>query len=231
MSAMQPATVQPTASEAVVEKPSAAADEPVATVKVGVVEGAAEDFLSVRLGARRLLARRATSCLVDPVVGDRVLCAEEEGGGFVLAILERATDAPTVIATTGDLELAPRGKLTVTAPTGVHVATAREMTLTSTSLEVVTEQASVVWKALQVAGRTLRAEVARLEVVSEESTSITGRLMQRAKRAFRVVDQVETLRAGQVDVLAETNLRMHGQTALVTSDDLVKVDGKQIQLG
>jgi hypothetical protein len=207
------------------------AEPSLATVRVGVVEGAADAFLSVRLGDRRVLARRATSCLVEPLVADRVLVAEEADQAFVLAILEREGGAATTIAPEGDLEVAPRGKFVVTAPAGVHLATARDMTLSATRLESVVDEAALVWKTVRLAGRAVLAEVQKTEIVSDDATSIVGRFVQRAKRVIRVVEGMETLRTGQLDVQAESNLRMHGQTSIVTASDLVKVDGKQIQLG
>ena len=156
-----------------------------ASLHTGTVEGAVDIYLSVRQGQRRVLARRATSCLVEPIAGDRVLLAEEAEQAFVLAVLEREGDVPTTIATDGDLELSPRGKFVVTAPAGVHLATARDMTLTATTLEAVADEGSLVWKVARFASRTLTAEIAKVELTSEEATSIVGRLVQRAKRVFR----------------------------------------------
>jgi hypothetical protein len=216
--------------------PPAAAAPPAEAfaMRSAVVEGAADAYLSVRLGDRRVLARRATSCLVEPIAGDRVLVADAaEGGGevFVLAVLERDAGVATTLATDGDLELAPRGNLVVTAPAGIHLATARDMTISATSLEAVADEASLVWKAVRVVSRALEANIAKVDVTAEASTTLVGRVFSKAKRVFRVVEETETLRAGQLDVVAETNLRMHGDTTLVTATDLVKVDGKQIQLG
>ena len=44
--------------------------------------------LRVTLGDDRFEARRAKSCLVAPEPGDRVLCALEDDGVFVLAVRE-----------------------------------------------------------------------------------------------------------------------------------------------
>lgn len=210
-------------------RPDPAAAGP--SLKSGTVEGAADDYLSVRLGARRALARRAVSCLVEPQTGDRVLCSLEGEEVFVLAVLEREAAGPTVISAAGDVEIAAGGTFTVTAPAGLHLATARDMTLTATRLESVADEASLVWKVARLATRALTADLGRAEVTAEESTSIVGRVVQRARRVYRMIEGTETVRAGQVDVVAETGLRMHGQTAVVTAGDLVKVDGKQIQLG
>ncbi len=207
------------------------AEDAAFAMRPGVVDGAADDYLTVRVGGRRCLARRATSCLVEPVIGDRVLVADGGGEAFVLAVLERDPGVVTTLATDGDLELAPRGKLVVTAPTGIHLATARDMTLSATTLEAVADEANLVWKVIRVASRTLDAQIARVDVSAEESTTLIGRVFSKAKRVFRIVEETETLRTRQLDVVAETNLRMHGDTTLVTATDLVKIDGKQIQLG
>ena len=169
-----------------------------ASLQTGVVEGAADEYVSVRFGdGRTALARRATSCLVEPLVGDRVLVAEEGDLAFLLAILEREAGAATSLSTAGDLEIAPRGKFVVTAPAGVHLATAHDMTLSATKLEAVADEASLMWKVVRVASRAAIAEIAKIDLVAEQSTSVIGRVFQKAKRVFRSVEETETLRTGQ----------------------------------
>ena len=61
--------------------------------------------------------------------------------------------------------------------------------------------------------------------------SVLGRLSQTTKRVYRRVEDLEHVRAGQIDCASEGNLRLHGENTLLTAKELVKADGKQIHIG
>ena len=48
------------------------------------------------------------------------------------------------------------------------------------------------------------------------------------KRSYRAVEETDQLRAGQIDYVAKETLSLHGENALLTAEELVKVDGEQI---
>ncbi len=50
-------------------------------------------------------------------------------------------------------------------------------------------------------------------------------------RAYRFVEEMEHVRAGSIDYAARENVRFHGRNALVTAQQLVKMDGEQIHMG
>ncbi|WP_438040504.1 DUF3540 domain-containing protein [Sorangium sp. So ce128] len=77
---------------------------PEAYLETGSVERVGATLL-VRLAASSCEARRAKSCLVAPEAGDKVLCAIEPEGVYVLAVLDGRDGAPTKLATDGDLEV------------------------------------------------------------------------------------------------------------------------------
>ena len=57
------------------------------------------------------------------------------------------------------------------------------------------------------------------------------RVSSRVNRAFRVVTEIDQLRAGQVDHSAETVMHLRAKNTVLTAEELVKVDGEQIHLG
>jgi hypothetical protein len=66
-------------------------------------------------------------------------------------------------------------------------------------------------------GRTLETVLDRLSVLTRSS--------------FRLTEEVEQVRAGQIDMQAKETLRLHARNTLVTSKALVKVDAEQIHMG
>ena len=57
------------------------------------------------------------------------------------------------------------------------------------------------------------------------------RLSVLTRSSFRLTEEVEQVRAGQIDYQAEETLRLHAKNTLVSSKGLVKVDAEQIHMG
>ncbi len=178
-------------------------------------------------------ARRAVSCLVAPVVDDRVLVAALDGGEcFVLAVLERAEGAAATITHDGDLSIRlPDGKYAVTAQKGVAITTAEGVSVVSGSVDVRTVAASVGFRRLSVAGELAQAEIDKVKLFAKTFDSVLERASQRVKRSYRMVEELDQLRAHAVDYAAKTLMRLHGKNTVMTSEEVVKVDANQIHVG
>jgi len=188
--------------------------------------------LTVRLGAATFEARRAKSCLVAPEVGDKVLCAVEPEGVFVLAILQGRADAGTRLATDGDLTVQARGgRVSLCASEGIDLVSGDEVAVTGASVHVHARKGSVAIDELGFFGKLVQAKVTRVALVAEELDTVLTRLTQRAKRVFRVVEEIDQTRAGTVDVRAENLLGLRGENAVISARVLAKIDGEQIHLG
>jgi hypothetical protein len=190
-----------------------------------VVERRAGGALVVRAALGDVIARRAVSCLVEALPSDLVLLSVEEGGdAFVLAVLERESTGAT-IDFDGDVHLRSRaGKVTIGAQAGVEILSPAPVGVTTSRLDVRAVETSLVGQALDVATTHLRAEVGKAKVTLDT-------LMQRARNVFRRVEGLDQVKAKQVDYEAEQNLRLRGENALITADDLVKLNAEQIHLG
>jgi hypothetical protein len=200
-------------------------------METGTVERILDRTIEVRLCTGTLQARRAKSCLVMPDVGDRVLCAVEPGGAFVLAVLEGREDA-TTLTTEGDLHVrSQRGRIGLCSPEGVDVASAGQVAVTSAELHVRARKGSVAVEELGFFGRLVQAEVARVALVAQEVDTTLTRLTQRAKRVFRFVEEIDQTRAGTVDLRARNLVGIRGENAVLSARVLAKVDGEQIHLG
>ncbi len=197
----------------------------------GLVERLGET-IAVRLWTGTIEARRAKSCLVAPEIGDKVLCAIEADGAYVLAVLAGSEGAKTVLAADGDLELRARGgSVSVLGSEGVAIVSGGDLAVTSRELHVHAKQGSVAVDELGFFGRLLQAEVSKVTLVAQEMDSVFTRLSQRAKRVFRFVEEIDQTRAGTIDLRAQNLVAIRGENAIVSARVLAKVDGEQIHLG
>lgn len=188
----------------------------------------------VHAEAGRVRARQAVSCLVTPEVDDEVLLATFPSGEvYVLAILERPDGTATRVSAPGDVTFqVAHGAFTVAASEGVRIVSSDDLELTSTkSLKVRAPEGQVFFNKLLYLGERVVAEVAQAKTVVGAVESVADRVVERVKRAYRFVEELDQLRAEYIDYAATKNVRLRGHNALVTAEQLFKVDADQIHLG
>lgn len=178
-------------------------------------------------------AKRAVSCLVAPELYDEVLVSLlGDGRAYVLAILEREEGAASRLSFEGDVELqVSQGKLDLRASEGVHVASGKAVEVTSGELNVRAITGSMVLQTLSYLGSRVRVDVEGIKAVASTLDTVLERLSERVKRAYRTVEEIEQVKAKELHYTAEDTLYLNGGNAVVTAEELVKLDGEQIHLG
>jgi hypothetical protein len=201
--------------------------------EIGTVTAVDGQGCTVLTGLAERRAQRAVSCLVAPEAGDRVLLAAEEGGGgWVLAVLERRDGAPLRLEATGDVAWRLQGgRFSVAAPEGLDLTTGGQATLTAGELSMTAAEANLQLDRVSFLGRLVHANVETVKLFAGALDSVIDRFWQRVKRSYRFVEGVDHVSADQIDYNAKMNAQIHGRNALVTADQLVKVDGEQIHVG
>jgi len=180
----------------------------------------------------RLLARQATSCLVTPVQGDRVLVATCGDEAWVLAVLEREAGAPVAFEVEGDLSIgSARGKVSVAGQDGLNLASAGPIAMESPSFYLTTRLAEAVTERLSWVGDRLDARFDGVRFVGRLFDGIVERFSRKARRSYRSIEEVDQVRSGQIDYRADSSLTLKGQNVLAKARELAKIDGGQIHLG
>ncbi|MBI4955031.1 MAG: DUF3540 domain-containing protein [Myxococcales bacterium] len=164
--------------------------------------------LQVRIGEELYSVLRAKSCLVAPEQRDRVLCAIEHDAVFVLAVLSGAEGATTRVTAAGD-----------------------ELSIEARQITIRAEAGTVAVDRLGVFGSLVNAQVRKVVLLADQLDAVAERIAQRAKRVFRFVEDVDQLRAGIVDIRAESLAAIRAENALISARVLAKIDGEQINLG
>ncbi len=194
------------------------------------VEGAS---VVVETSAGKYKGERAVSCLVAPEPGDRVLVAAlEDGAVYVLAILEREAGCTTAISVDGDLTLQlPNGHFTVAAQEGINLVTGKDVAIVTGGLDVSAVHGSFVIERLSFLGTLFQAQIEKAKLVASTLDSTLERMSQRVKRSYRFVEEIDQVRADRIDYTAKKSMSLHARNAMVTAEELVKVDGEQIHVG
>ncbi|WP_178119481.1 DUF3540 domain-containing protein [Pseudomonas sp. SCB32] len=187
-----------------------------------VVTALGERSFLVAQGPHRQLCMQAFSCLITPVVGDRVLLAHTQGSAFILAILERRGDER------------PACHL----PHGLDIDSDAELRIAGAALELAPQ-------ALRVETADLDCQAARLNYSCAEARGFVGvgklvgrvielltdKWVQVSKQSYRISEQLDCIRTAELDCEAGQTLRLHGKNTLVSADQLSKLDARQIHIG
>lgn len=168
-------------------------------------------------GGGRWHCPRAASCLLQPEAGDTVLVAGPHAGSlYLIAVVTQADASRSRIVTEGDLTISSRrGSIALQAP--ALSLQARKAQVDIAEMDYRGAEVRVTTLVARFVGRTLETVLDRLSVLTRSS--------------FRLTEEVEQVRAGQIDMQASETLRLHAKNTLVTSKALVKVDAEQIHMG
>ncbi|MEZ4374684.1 MAG: DUF3540 domain-containing protein [Polyangiaceae bacterium] len=176
-----------------------------------------------------VIARRALSCLVEPQPGDSVLVATQQGRTYVLAVLERSTTQPVELSVENDLVL--RSSCGAVEVSGRRFAVeAGETELRSARFRLITATADVFTQSLSWLGQVAELDVKKLRTVAEVAESVVDRVSQTFGRVYRRIEDFEHVRAKRIDQRAEL-LNLRGKNAMLTAEQLVKLDADQVHLG
>lgn len=201
---------------------------------MGTVVRVSGGQFSVRSAHGDFQAKRAVSCLVEPLEGDFVLMAgEPRGGAYILSVLERGGETRTTsISCEGDLDIkVPGGKVRIASQEGIDLLSPKHVSVSAGELSLHARTASFVLEQLSYLGSLAVGELEKLKVKSGIIETVAERVSSRLKRSFRTVEEVEQLKAERIDYAANQTMTLRAENTIVTAKELVKMDGEQIHMG
>ncbi|MEY4575930.1 MAG: hypothetical protein RL701_633 [Pseudomonadota bacterium] len=185
------------------------------------------DALCVEItGGRTVEATKAVSCWVEPLVGDEVLlcCIEPARRYYVLAVLQRKDAALP---------------LEVVAPAGLRITTDKQFAIDAQSIDITASRTALlkaddmqlIFRELSAIGQKIVARSESLRAVARNASSLFDRIHSRFGRSYKVVSELEHTSAKQLNYQVAGTFSLHSKNGIVTTEDLLKFDGKLMQLG
>lgn len=198
---------------------------------MGTVTRVEGPIYAVQIDGRELRARRALSCLVEPLLHDCVLVAAQGNVAYVLAVLEREAGT-TTLKVDGDLDLSvPNGKLRIVGGEGIDVVSPKELNVLASTLAWHANQLKVTASEVVTVASRVVADIATTKLKGGVFDRMFDRVSERVKRSYRTVEEIDQLRSKQIDYQATETMSLRSENMVATAKELVKVDGEQIHFG
>jgi hypothetical protein len=189
------------------------------------------ETMVVRTEVGDVRARRAVSCLVSPELHDFVLVATQGKSAWVLAVLERESTKATLVAD-GDLEVrVPNGKFSVASQDGIDLVSQKSVNLLAEQIGIHANTAKIVANDIVALGSKVLAELTETRIRGSILDKVFERVSEKVQRSFRRVEEIDQLKAKQVDYHAEHTMSLRSENFVANAKELVKVDGEQIHFG
>jgi len=199
---------------------------------VAQVEEECKEGWCVEGSELKRVARQASSCLLTPRPGDRVLLFALGAECWILAILDREPGSASVLSTAGDLTVqSSGGKVSLDGAEGVGVRSGRSISLDSPEFRLASRVAEVVTGKLSWIGQTLEARFDGVRYVGRLFESVVERFSSRARRSYRDIEEIDQVRSAHIDYRADGNMTLRARNVLAKAKELAKLDGDQIHMG
>lgn len=184
---------------------------------VGTVTGLDGERVAISSAGWTANARTATSCLLQVMPGDTVLCLRVAPSElWVLQVLQREEGVENVIrCPAGSRIEAADGKLGLTADT--LLISAGEMRIAAEVAEITGQQVRLIGQSVKLVGRVFH--------------SVFERMSQFSRHYLRTTEGLDRVQAEQLDFRAKQLARLAGEHTLLEGEKLVKTRGSQIHFG
>lgn len=164
-----------------------------------------------------LVARQAASCLLAPVIGDRVLLHVEAGDAYILAVLARSTNHAAEISVPGAAR--------------IIVSAGERLELTAPAVAVSAGRLELVSKVLVAAGDVLTSNFRRITETVVDKMIGARTITTSAQTRTAVVKDVDLLSAGTLVQNVDSIATQKSEIALITAKRDVRLDAERVSVG
>ena len=204
-----------------------------ATQEYGTVVGQEDSVYSVETDSGLYRVKRAVSCVVQPEVDDLVLVSLSSlGGGYILAVLERAQGAKATLSFDSDVDIrTSEGSLSIASKQGIDLASTEDINLIASRLGIASSEGEINISRLTFLGGFFEGSLETVKLLARTFDSITERFFRRTKRSYRFIEDTDQVKAGSLNYVADKSLMLRGTFSQMTAKEDVHIDGERINIG
>jgi hypothetical protein len=198
------------------------------TAKVNALRG---DCFELQYKGKSIMARKAYSCLLEPIADDTVsYILDEYQQAYVIAILHRSNDC--------DAELNVPSKTIINCSDQLTIRSGKQTSFISDSIQnlsnkfnVKTESAAIDFKHSVIKGDKLYSHIQVVNMVADLLNTMVRQGIQKFSSYVRKTEQVDQVQAGQMGRKVEGLYTMNSKHTVMMSQKDTKIDGEHIHMG
>ncbi|WP_298776714.1 DUF3540 domain-containing protein [uncultured Shewanella sp.] len=194
-------------------------------------EGTSDEGYCIRTAQSEVSASLAASCLLVPNVGDVCSVAiDEQGRGWLLAILVQANPSQGVLSHAGQFSIQAQGTLHLSGQEIINDARAQlhlsapEVSVHSDEMAIQTQEVAVSANKAQVISKTM-------SVVADKVEHVVGLMMQKLSESFRVIKGHDEKQSGSSRQLVEKEAVLHAKNVISSAEKQMIMEAEKIHLG
>ncbi len=187
----------------------------------------------VRISGLDHTTQVAFSCLVQPMVGDLILCTQNENGAYyILGIIERPGDQSMTISFPADATLhAEEGALSMVSGKSVTLASGDRLNCLSKQAVHKSGQAVVDYDTVTARGTSLQASFKTVLLISGMINTMAKHVVEKFRSFVRHTEDSDQVNAGQITRKTDGLYSMDSKYTVMVSKKGTKIDGEQIFMG
>ncbi len=199
----------------------------------GLVTGSSGHRFTIETTSGTWQARPAVSCLLQPEIGDLVLLtAHSAYEAYILAVLERQTDATAELLFERDITITSRGgQINLVSRQDINIIPKKRLQIISGETGIHTQKAEITIDEMSFWGKFLDANVKSIRLLANGFESVIHLLRQKLSRSYRTIEEVEHVKADRYDCHARSLLSLKGKYSTITANEDVKIDAERIHIG
>jgi hypothetical protein len=196
----------------------------------GMVTGHDAGTFDLLVSGKPVRARRAVSCLVEPLVSDIVALLPTAEGVFITDVLLRSEEEVQALHINALRNDGSRHDVVLSAGS-LQIDTEEELEATGKRLAFRFDTMLMSSRQLALVGKKLMTSM--LDIVTNAKTHLASFETTSTKARNRVDRVVETdqLRAGSIQSQADTVALIQAGSALTVAKEDIRLDGKRISMG
>lgn len=190
----------------------------------GYVQGGKNNSWLVTTSQGLIRATQAFSCLIQPVLGDKVLLQPVGEHWYLLAILERQQPLPMQLNARNGLNIDLGGK-------DCHWQNAGHWQLNAEYTSIRTHQAELTTQTAQVRGQQLTQHWQQVRNLIQDLWHSGQTVWQQVRQSISRVDEVEQKDCGHQIQRVRGNMTLHSEQGSITSSKDLRIDAERIHMG
>ncbi len=201
-------------------------------IEYGVVQSISQECFVVSAEGGVYSAIRAFSCLLQPEVGDKVMCAYMDKQYFVLAIIERPNHQNMELSFPADVNIVSKdGKLNLHANKTLGINSSEDINMSTPTLNVLADKSLLTINQIITVAKQCSAHLQTMRLISRSIETVADRSVSSFKFAMKNVSGLDQTKAGEMIHTVKNLFSLRSRQAAILAKKDIKVDAQRIHMG